>query len=569
LSLIIDLLPALQPNHHVKSRLSSWLILLAGLSWGTGLLPAQEVKAVTMTPAETAWLAAHPHIRVGFDPAWPPFSLRGHNGEFSGMDADVLDLLSRRLGVKFEPGSAADWTQVYADAVQGRLDLLVGTARTPERERHFHFTSAYIEFPVGIITRNDGAFFWSDYDLLGRTVAGPRNYATMSELAREYPDVKLLYTDDMGQALEQVTNGKADAVITNLANASFLIKTRGLTNLKIGGIMPQRFELRYAVRQDWPELIAILDKGIASLTRADLQALNHRWIRVDYAKVIRWDLVWKTAAAVLAVLGTVIGFLVWHQRSLRRELAKRLLVQHALEKANAELHIRHEEKSELMHVAAHDLRGPLTSLTLGAELLQEKLAGEARQQAEGMISSARQMTHLIDDLLEVHELEEGRRRFVPAPTDSRAMLRQALLGLEPVARRKRISFDAHGLGEGPMVLADAGALREVIDNLLTNALKFSPPGSCVSVIVGNRPGCVRIDIADQGPGVPDTERERIFTKYARGTAKPTAGETSTGLGLAIVRELISAMNGRVWCEALPAGGANFVIEVPLAQVGTK
>jgi len=145
-----------------------------------------------------------------------------------------------------------------------------------------------------------------------------------------------------------------------------------------------------------------------------------------------------------------------------------------------------------------------------------------------------------------------------------------LLGLEPVARRKRISFDANGLGEeGPAVLADAGALREVIDNLLTNALKFSPPGSGVSVIVGNRPGCVRIDIADQGPGVPDTERERIFTKYARGTAKPTAGETSTGLGLAIVRELISAMNGRVWCEALPAGGANFVIEVPLARDGAK
>lgn len=546
-----------------------WLLVFVAL--GLSLGQAQETERIRLTPEERAWLDKHPHIRVGYDPAWPPFSLTGAKGEMTGLDADLLGLLGQRLGITFEPVASADWDETYARALRGEIDLLVGTARTPERERNFHFTAPYIEFPVGIITRNDGDFFWSDYDLAGHTVAGPRNYATMTELAREYPEIRLRFTQNMGQALELVSRGEADAVVTNLANASFIIKTQGLTGLKIAGIMRQRFELRYAVRQDWAPLVGILDRGVASLTRADMQALDHRWIRVDYAKVIRWDLVWRIAAVVLAVLFTVIGFLVWHHRALRAELAKRQQVQLELEAlnarlnvANAELTVRHNETNELMRVAAHDLRSPLTAVSLGADLLQAGLVGEQRRQAEAMISSTQQMTRLIDDLLEVHELEAGRRHFLFAPVDLVVALTETIHGLEAGAQRKRIRIDVTMASGIPLVQADAGALREVFDNLCSNALKFSPLDSVLSVSADLRWPHVRVEIRYQGPGVPAGEQERIFTKYARGTARPTAGEKSTGLGLAIVRELVSVMNGRVWCENARDGGAVFVVLVPLA-----
>jgi signal transduction histidine kinase len=533
---------------------------------------AQTAERIALTEPERAWLAAHPHIRVGYDPEWPPFSLRNELGVFTGIDADVVALIGQRLGVTFEIVASASWTEAYARAERGEIDVLTGTARTPEREQKFHFSSTYIGFPVAIITRKDDAFLWSDYDLVGRRVAGPRNYATIMGLERDYPGVKIRPTATMGEAFDLVARDEADAVVTNLANASFIIKTQGLTDLKIAGIMPQRFELRYAVRQDWPELIGILDKGIASLTRADMQALDHRWIRVDYASVIRWDLVWKTAAAVLAVLGTVIGFLIWHYRAVRAELTQRLALQQELESANtrlnlanAELQVRHEEKNELMRVAAHDLRSPLTAVALGAGLLRENLAGDQRRQAEIMLSSTRQMTRLIDDLLEVHELEEGRRQFLFEAVDVGAALRETLHGLEPVAQHKGIRLEVTGLADLPAVRADAGALREVFDNLCSNALKFSPAGSCLSVSAELRPAFVRVEVRDQGPGVPAGEKERIFTKYARGTAQPTGGEKSTGLGLAIVRELVSVMNGRVWCEDAVGGGAMFVVQVPLAK----
>ena len=297
--------------------------LFAGLVLGLALFGPSARAAtpadsghVTLTPAEQAWLHAHPVIRIGFDPNWPPFSFSDAQGTNVGIDPEILALLAQRLGLKFETVRSSNWTETYDRARHGGMDVLGGVVRTPDREQYFHFTVPYLVFPVGIITRTEGAFLWSVEDLSGRVVALPRNYATTTELQRLYPDIQLRLTENMEEAMELVTDGLADATVTNLANASFIIKTRGFSNLKIAGIMPDTFEMRYAVRQDWPELLGILDKGIASISRSDLQAIDHRWIRVDYAKVIRWDLVWKTASVVLVVLGSVISFFVWHIRSL-------------------------------------------------------------------------------------------------------------------------------------------------------------------------------------------------------------------------------------------------------------
>lgn len=542
------------------------------LLW-TAALSRAGAQELALSAEEKTWVAQHRVIRVGYDPNWPPFSLTDASGAFVGMDADLLALLGRRLGVRFVPVPAASWPDAYRAAQHGAVDLLVGTARTPERERDFHFTEPYVSFPVGIVTRSSEDFYWSALDLEGRTVASPRGYVTTEALVRDFPRVKLRLTDSVADSLELVTDGQADAAITNLVNASYIIKTRGFSNLKISGVLPDTFELRYAVRQDWPELVRVLDRAIASLSRAEVQTLHHRWVRVDYAKVIRWDLVWKTAASVLAVLGAVIGFLVWHYRAVRVELAKRKIVQQALEAANtrlnvanAELITQHEEISELMRVAAHDLRSPLTAITLGADMFRETLAGAARAQAESMLGAARQMMQLIDDLLEVHALEQGQRRFEFVETDVAALVRESVAALEPLARRKGMVLDLTDVGAPPLVKADGRALRQALENLLSNAFKFSPPGGIVRVRAFVWNEFVRVEVIDQGPGVPPNERERIFTKYARGTARPTGGEKSTGLGLAIVRETISVLNGRTWCQEAPLGrGACFVIVVPFLQ----
>lgn len=553
-------------------RFSRWFIAgaLAFLVSQLGRLPAAELrfKDFSLSPAERAWLDAHPKIRVGFDPGWPPFSIADARGEFAGIDADLLAVLGRELGVTFEAVARPSWPEAYAAAQRGETDLLAGTALTPERAKEFAFTEPYFSFPVVIVTRNDEPILWSVLDLAGRTVAGVKDYATTTEIIRRYPKLNVVTVGSVTEALKKVAEGEADAFITNLPNASFVTKTRGLTNLKIAGVMPERFEIRYALRRDWPELRAILDRAIAQLTESDRQALVHPWIRVDYAQVIRWDLVWKFALLVGGGLGAILGAVLYHNRRLQRELAARIQLQGEIEEAHNELVRLNEEKSELLQVAAHDLRGPLTTMQLvvDSSLTLNATAGpDALRLVEKQV---KQMTALLNDVLDVEALESGRRAFALELLEPAEVVRSSIGRLTPMALNKGIRI-ACTLGENlPHVHADKTALAQIADNLLSNAIKFSPRDSTVTLALRPWNEFVRVEVRDQGPGVPVNETERIFAKYARGSAQPTAGEKSTGLGLSIVRQLASAMNGRVWCETPKEDtGAIFVFVIPGCGLG--
>ena len=268
--------------------LQRWLLLAATCGCaafcpaGAAAPAASEAQALALNATERAWVAAHPVVRVGYDPAWPPFSVRSPEGGFSGIDADLLALLAKRLGLQVEYVARGTWSEIYEAARRGECDVLAGTAKTPEREKHFRFSQPYLTFPVVIVMRNDEPILWSPLDLAGRRLAGVKDYAPTTELARLYPSFHYQYVATVREAMEAVSTDEADAFVTNLPNASFIAKTRGLTNLKIAGVMPDRFDLRYAVRPDWPELAGLLDKAIASLSEEDRQAIIHPWIRVDY-----------------------------------------------------------------------------------------------------------------------------------------------------------------------------------------------------------------------------------------------------------------------------------------------
>jgi signal transduction histidine kinase len=322
--------------------------------------------------------------------------------------------------------------------------------------------------------------------------------------------------------------------------------------------------LRYAVRSDWPELAGILDKGIASLTPADLQSINDHWIRVDYGNVVRWDIIWKIAAAILLVVAIAITLIIARARRLAYELAQRLRLQDELEDSRDRLAQLNEEKAELLRMAAHDLRGPLTGVLLNLDLaLQGGITAEAAlPRIRGHVE---QMLMLMTDLLDSEAIDEGQRKLTFKEVNAAVVINEVLASASSVAERKKIRFDTSGVGQVSAVLADVGALRQIVENLVSNAVKFSLPGGTVWIALTEWKDRVRLEVRDKGPGVQTDEVERIFAKYVRGSAKPTAGEKSTGLGLSIVRQLITAMNGRTWCESTPGKGATFIIVLPTAM----
>lgn len=537
-----------------------WAALLA---MAAAAMPA--AVRIDLTDTEKEWVRAHPEVLFGYDPGWGPFSYRDNRGEFAGIDADFLKIIGQRTGLVFKPVHSRTWTEAYDGAKAGAADFLVSTSEAPGRGEDFLFTRAYNSFPMAFVTREDSPALISIDQLKGRKMASVEGYVDAAVLAREHPELERVSVGSMEEAFLAVASGRADVAATNIANANYIIKSLGLSNLKIAGVMPYLFDLRYAVRKDEPVLRDILDKGVASLSVQDRQEIVGPWVGVDYVRIVRWDYVMRWVIGGMVAAGAFIGVMVWHNRSLRRELAERARIQQELEEAQRRLEELNEEKSGLMRMAAHDLRNPLNGLMLNVEILSERAQPQDREPLDRMMILAHQMIHMIRNLLDVQALEDGRRRLRIEPVEVTHEVNETVNAMKTVAERKRIAIITQFARTVPRAMADRSALRQVLNNLIGNAVKYSPFDREVTVIV--EPGAggkTVVRVRDRGPGIRPDEMSRLFQKYVCLSARPTGGEQSTGLGLAIVKQLVSAMNGNVWCESKPGEGAVFVFSLPSA-----
>lgn len=517
------------------------------------------------TEAERAWIAAHPVIRVGHDTSFAPYALRDNHGHIVGIDPDYLELVARRTGLKFVHEDRKEWPAMISAFRAGEIDILGSMGTSPEREAYMNFTKAYTLAPNVIITRNDAPFLFDIRDLSGRTVSRPRGYVGLKDdldtLAPGHITAEYASTLECYQA---VARGEVFASIGDLANAAYLIKSHRLVNLRLGSVTTDSSEIFFAVRKDWPELAGIMDKCIASFTPFERQTINNRWIAVDVQAPAGWVLAFKVAATLGGLALLVFLVAVWHNRRLARELAERRRVQAELEQAYDRLARISEQKSELLRTVTHDLRNPLTGLTLGIDLLRHgaPLPPEARAQLEQMHATAQLMMRLINDLVDANVLESGRRNFIWTRVDAAAVLREAAEGIAATAARKGIRIDFTAQEPVMPLQSDLTALRQVADNLISNAVKFSPRDAVVEVAARWTGTGLCLQVRDRGPGISPGERAEVFAQYSQGNAKPTGGEKSTGLGLWIVQRVVAALHGRVWSEDAPGGGTVFLVELP-------
>jgi len=226
-----------------------------------------------------------------------------------------------------------------------------------------------------------------------------------------------------------------------------------------------------------------------------------------------------------------------------------------------------QEKEELLHIAAHDLKTPLQGIVLSAGVARQHLH---RGNIDKVLAILNSIEHIgaaagetIETFLSANAIESGSFQLTLAEVPME-VIQEAVERYQLRAKEKHQVLQA----EYPVVplgiWADRVALREVVENLLSNAIKYSPPHKRVFVKVQSYTSKVRIEVRDEGPGIQTTEMPQLFGKFARLSAKPTGGEHSTGLGLNIVKKLVEAMNGRVWCESEFGKGATFIVELPAA-----
>ncbi|HEU5084083.1 MAG TPA: HAMP domain-containing sensor histidine kinase [Acidimicrobiales bacterium] len=221
-----------------------------------------------------------------------------------------------------------------------------------------------------------------------------------------------------------------------------------------------------------------------------------------------------------------------------------------------------ELKTSFLGVASHELRTPATAISGLASLLAERwdaLGDHDRKVfAQRIATNADSLNGLVQDLLDFARLERGDLRLALGPVDLSATVEAVLTRLHTVWGSHRVE---HDIDAGITVVADASAIERIVTNLVSNAVKFSPEGSPVTVTVERDGHHARLVVDDEGPGVPEEERDKIFVRFFRGSGDAVVRTRGVGIGLSVVQDFVSQMGGAVRVERSPAGGARFVVEL--------
>jgi signal transduction histidine kinase len=243
------------------------------------------------------------------------------------------------------------------------------------------------------------------------------------------------------------------------------------------------------------------------------------------------------------------------------ETAQRLLTEQ-----NERLREADRLKDEFVALISHDLRTPLTSITGYVELaLEDDLSDEVRGFLDVVARNSERLLALVNDLLFVAQLQAGEMSLERAEIDLGEVVRDAVHALEPRAAAKGITLSCT-VDSVPALPADGGRLLQVLDNLVSNAVKFTPEGGSVHVSVGRGAGCVAIEVTDSGIGIAPDDQRRLFERFYRAENAVERQVPGTGLGLYISRAIAEAHDGRLTVRSELGRGSTFRLELPLAQV---
>ncbi len=222
-------------------------------------------------------------------------------------------------------------------------------------------------------------------------------------------------------------------------------------------------------------------------------------------------------------------------------------------------------KNRVIGVASHDLRNPIASIRGLSEFLSElgPLNEQQLEIAQTIRSTSDSMLHLVDELLDLSVIESGEERSELEPCPVCELVSSSLNIYQFTANKKSIKLGMENSGDLPeLLMLDKMQFRRLVDNILSNAVKYSPTGSYIRVLLEHQDSMLKIKVEDEGPGIPEDEMHKLFTDFGKTSVQPTGNETSTGLGLSICKKIAETHKGRVYAEnRTDRSGARFTVEL--------
>jgi len=563
------------------------LTLLFGLILPLILLSGNQVNAtespLNFTAEELSWIAEHPVVRLAPDPDFPPIELIDNAGVYRGIAADFVALLQEKLPLDFDIVSLKNWNEVIRQAKNREIDMFGAAVPTPERLNYMRFTKPYVEFPAVVLVRDSEEEFPTLSELKGQRVAVVSNYADHEYMLRAHPQIPLDVMPDISSGLRQVAFGKVDAMVLNLASASYYIQKDGISNLKVTEDTDFVFDLSFAARSDWPELISIMEKGLAAITPGEKKKIFDKWISLGNTSWKPSLLVVVTSVAIILIL-TLVVILNWNRllqrqvqertADLENELAERIQAQK--DKEQLQLQVHRARKMEALGLlaggVAHDLNNILAGAVGYSDLVMRKLPKDSTllHYFKEIRESGRRAAAVVADLLTISRDAASDREVASL----NKIIDEYLESSEHRAlamRYPEVQFCSSYSQDLLNLSCSVIHLKKSLMNLVINAAEATQKGTvvistqCVNVTEVRaevKPGLyVQLKVTDMGPGIADEDLEHIFDPFY---TKKKLGHSGTGLGLAVVWNTVQEHQGFIDVIRLERG-TQFELNFPASD----
>ena len=531
----------------------------------------------SLTGGEKSWLEEHGDIRMGFlnnDPAI--FSMDETTGKLTGMLPEYVSYAKDCLGnqtLKFNIQDYDDYDEMLQALQNHEIDMIFYAGRNPDiaEKKGYALTNTAWTYNLMAVTDEKNFDEGNVY-----TVAVPKEKeALKQQLTFSYPQWNLVDYDSFEEAAEMITNEKADCFLMGASQAMVYDNNRDFKSVPLTKTM----EACFAVKGGEETLLSILNKTLkgmpSGMLTSALAIYDSTADKVTFLDFVKDNMLAFFLATGFSALSIIVIILVLLRKARKAEAAAKLAANDT-QKLNEKLEIALKKaedaslaKTSFLNNMSHDIRTPMNVILGYAQLMENELNGkdipEVLEHLEKLQRSGNLLLSIINNVLDMARIESGRMEIDENYCRIEDVWKSLFAVFDEKARKKNISLHYTMNVEHEHVLTDVTKVKEILVNILSNAIKYTPAGGSVMVYVDELP-CdesgymiVRIRISDTGIGMSQDYLTKIFEAFTREKNTTKSKIAGTGLGMSIVKNYVDLLGGTIDVESELGKGSTFTV----------
>ena len=546
-----------------------------------------SVSSRAFSAAEKQWLSSHDQLRIGYLNNYLPYSDTDSDGQVTGIIKDLVPKIIESLAItdiKVTYKGFDSYDEMIAEMGKGNIDAAfpVGGGLYYSEENGLYQSNAVVSTTTELVYKDEHSG-----DTVSEFAVNENNRMQYYYVKTNFPDADIKMYDSIDECLDAVVSGKAKCTTLNGLRANEILKNSKYKSLQLRQLA-RSDDICFGVEIGNDGLLKLLNRGIAVVGSDYAQSLANRYMgglyEYTFVDVIR-DHMWLFAAIIFVVILLIIFFLVRDSRRSKKEMRDKEQARKELEEKNAELAESQKALSDALVAAehanrakttflnnmSHDIRTPMNAI-VGFTALAASHSDNSEQVRDYLSKisvSSQHLLSLINDVLDMSRIESGKVTIDETNVNLPELIRDIRTIILPNINSKQLELfiDTQDVVNED-IISDKLRLNQILLNILTNAVKFTPSGGTISFRVIEK-SCSKKDftsfefrIKDNGIGMSDEFRKTIFEAFTREQTATVSGIQGTGLGMAITKNIVDMMGGTITVNSEEGKGSEFIVEIP-------